>query len=475
MSLNQLLAILKARKAVLLSVFAGVIALAGLAVLLLPSQYTSTATVLVDVKSPDPIMGMVLPAMMTPGYMATQVDLIESDRVAIKAIRALKLNENAILVQQWQEENEGKGSLEAWIADRLAKNLKVKPARESNVMTIAYEASDPEFAAIMANTYAQSYIDVTSELRVEPAKKYNAIFDTLADQIRTRLEKAQSRLSGYQQEKGLIATDERLDIENARLADLSATLTALQAKLAETTGRERQSRRDAERTEEVLASPVVSTLKAELSRLQGKLEEHQSQMGDNHPQVIETKANIEGVRARIQQETLKVSAAVGSNNTVNESRVSEARAALEAQRTKVLQLKAQRDEASVLLRDVDNLQKAYDTLQARSTQATVESQSTQTNVTVVGQAVPSLKASSPKTFLIMGVAIFGGFVLSITTVLLMELRDRRVRTTDDVLNDLQLPLVGVLLKAPDEPSSLLGSRIQPWLARRAPTRSLSLS
>ena len=50
--------------------------------LLSPRQYTATASVVLDVKSPDPVSGMMLAGLMAPGYMATQVDIIKSDRVA---------------------------------------------------------------------------------------------------------------------------------------------------------------------------------------------------------------------------------------------------------------------------------------------------------------------------------------------------------------------------------------------------------
>jgi succinoglycan biosynthesis transport protein ExoP len=62
MSISQIYAILKARWVVLLSVFVVVVAMAVSACVLLPKRYTSSAQVLIDVKSPDPMIGMVLPA-----------------------------------------------------------------------------------------------------------------------------------------------------------------------------------------------------------------------------------------------------------------------------------------------------------------------------------------------------------------------------------------------------------------------------
>lgn len=468
MSISQILAILKARWIVLVSVFLGVFLLAIAITMLLPKKYSASAALLLDVKSPDPVMGIVLPAMMTPSYMATQVDLLESERVAIQVIRKLRLSDNAQLLEQWRSTSEGMGSFESWIAQTLGKSLTVKPSRESNVITVTYEAVDPQFSAVMANAFAEAYIDTTAELKTDPARKYNAIFDTLTSQVRERLEKAQARLSSYQREHGLLATDERLDIESTRLLELSQQFTMLGALQSESANREIQSKRDAERTQEVLNNPVVAALKADLARLEYKAEEYGARMGDAHPQVVELKASIASLRRQLSMETQRVTSSMGINNTVNEARVAKARSELEAQRNKVLEMKAQRDAASVLLRDVDNLQKAYDAVQLRATQAGMDSQTTQTNVSVVQVASPSATPSSPKTLINLILGFLGGIVLSLTSVLLLELSDRRVRTTDDVLNDLRLPLVGVMLRSADAPSGLLGGKARPWLMRRSP-------
>lgn len=82
MSPSQLLIIFKACWRIMLAVFLAVVLVVGAGIALMPKKYTASAAVLVDVKSPDPIAGMVFPAMMTPGYMATQMDLIQSERVA---------------------------------------------------------------------------------------------------------------------------------------------------------------------------------------------------------------------------------------------------------------------------------------------------------------------------------------------------------------------------------------------------------
>lgn len=453
MSFSQLLIILKARWRVILSVFSLVVLTALALSLLMPKKYTATAAVVIDVKSPDPIAGMVLPGMMTPGYIATQLDVLQSERVARGAIKLLKLNENAAMRQQWQEQTKGQGSYEAWLADLLQRGLDIKPSRESSVINISYSAVDPTFASAMANAFVKSYIDTTLELRIEPAKQYAGLFESQAKIAREKLEAAQTRLSDYQRQKGLIATDERLDVENARLNELSSQLVGIQALSAESGSRKAQAGAN---SPEVLNNAVVSSLKADLSRQEARLKELTAKFGAAHPQVQELQANITELRNKIDAEIGRVTNSVGINNTVNQSREAQVRQALEQQREKVLKLKEQRDEAAVLLRDVESAQRAFEAVTARLNLTNLESQSNQTNVSVVKEATPPNSASSPRVLLNLILAILVGGMLSIASALIIELRDRRLRTEEDVMDGLGIPMLGLIPDAKRNTGGLLG-------------------
>jgi polysaccharide biosynthesis transport protein len=132
MSFNQVLAILRARWVILAAIVGLAVVVSAGVSLLLPKQYTSTSTVVVDVKSPDPVVGMVLPGMMTPGYMATQIDLIQSERVARRVIDTLRLSEAPVLREQWQQATKGRGDFKVWIAETLGKSLKIEPSRDGH-------------------------------------------------------------------------------------------------------------------------------------------------------------------------------------------------------------------------------------------------------------------------------------------------------------------------------------------------------
>jgi len=456
MSFGQFIAILRARWVLSASLLVLTVLTTVVVSMLLPKQYSAVASVVIDPK-PDPLSSVLYGGGANPAFMATQVDVILSDRVALRVVRNLKLAENPQVRAQWLEETKGVGSLESWLAESFQKSLDVKPSRESNVISVGYRGTDPRFAAALANAFVQAYAETTLELKVDPAKQYGAFFDVRAKEARDALERVQAKLSDFQKESGITAVDERLDIENARLNELSTQLVGLQALASDSGSRQNASKgAGGERMQEVLGNPLISSLKADQSRLEARLEELNSKLGANHPQVIEAKANLAELQKRITEETAKISSSLGVSNSINQQRLNELRAALEAQRAKVLQMKAVRDQAAVLARDVESSQRAYDMVVSRLNQTNLESQTTQSYVSVLTQAEPPLKPSSPRIMLNTALSIFVGTLLAIGAAFLLEMLDRRVRSVEDVAAVIGLPVIGTLPKPGSSSASQRG-------------------
>ncbi len=462
MNFAQVFAILRARWLASALVLAAIVLTTLVVSLALPKSYTAAATIVVDMKH-DPVTALLTPGAGTPQYLATQIDVIRSERVAQRVVRLLKLAENSQARSQWLAETGGRGSIEQWFGQAFAQNMEVLPSRDSNVITVTYRHGDPQFAAALANAFVQAYLEVALELRVEPAKQYSSFFEQRAKELRANLEAAQSKLSAFQKEKGIIATDERLDVENARLNELSSQLVALQTASADSTSRQAQAAGGAaDRMQEVLANSVVAGLKSDIARTEVQIQQLSQRLGDKHPQVIEMRASLNELRARYEAEVRRVGSSVGVTNTINRQREAQVRGELEAQRVKVLKMKEVRDEGYVLIRDVENAMRAYDGVLLRLNQTSLESQATQSNLAVLTPAVPPLEHSSPRVLLNMLLAIFVGLLASLATALGLEMFDRRVRSGEDLSLATGLPLLATLAAAETRPG---------WLARRKSARA----
>lgn len=443
MRLADIFVLLRARWRLAAVVWVAVLALVAAATFLKSPKYTASAAVVLDVKA-DPIGGGGLAGVTNLAYIGTQLGILRSDRVALRVVKALGWDQDEERRAAWQAASEGQGDFNTWLAGGLLKDLEALPVRDSNVITVSYTSKDAEFAAQVVNAWVQAYVATTLELRVDPARQYSGFFDTYGKQLREDLEKAQARLSSYQREHALVATDERLDVENVRLMELSSQMVALQGLANESGGRQSQAVGNADRMPEVLANPVIVSLTSELSRQEATKKELGARLGDQHPAMIELQAKIAELRSSIAAETKRVTGSIAVSNSVTQGRLAQARAAVDEQRNKVLHLKALRDEAGVLERDVENAKRAYDMVMTRASQTNVESNVTQTNVNVLKQAVTPLTPSEPRVAMNMAIGFVAATLLALATALATEMRDRRLRTEQDVLRSLRLPVLGVL-------------------------------
>ena len=441
MTLLQALGIVWARKWLVLGLFV-LLAGIGLAYTMnLRKLYTAETSLIVEMRI-DPALGALAPALAAPSYMATQIEILRSERVASRVVKLLGVERSATAVAEWREVTKAKIPLDRYFADVLQRGLSVEPSRGSNIINLSYTAPDPLFAQAAANAFAQAYMDVSVDLRVAPARQSATFLDEQTKTLRATLESAQTRLSKFQQSKGIVVSDERLDQENARYNALIGQLAAAQVERVETATRQRNT--GGETSPDVLQSAAVQGLKMQLASAQTRLTEISGIVGKNHPSRIQLEAQIRELNTQIAAETRRVAGGTSTTNRGSGQKVGELQAMVDMQKKQVLALRSDRDQIAVYQRDVDAAQRAYDAVAQRLSQLNLEGQNNQANTRLLSPAVEPLEPSRPKlTTAILG-SILGGLAAGILAALGWEMLDRRVRRPEDLMVANGVPVIGVL-------------------------------
>jgi chain length determinant protein EpsF len=474
MNFAQFLLILRARARVILITFA-VIVLGTLVVnLTLPRKFTATTSLVLNYKGVDPVTGLTLPAQLMPGYMATQVDIITSHNVAARVVDELKFAQSPEAQQQFREGG-GKGNIRDWFADLLLKNLEAKPSRESSVIEISFNSADPDFAATIANAFAEAYQQLTLQLKVDPSQSAAGFLSAQTRMRRDNLEQAQAKLSKYQQEKGLTSGVEGLDVENARLNELSAQLVMAQAQAIEASARQYGTRGNAAESPDVAFSPVVQGLRVDIARAESKLAELSQRLDKNHPQYRAAQAELDKLKSQLQEEIRSTTASIGGTASNQRQRETDLRIQVAKQKARVLELNQSRDQLTVLQRDAESAQRALEAVNQRFTQASLEGQANQTDVAVLNPAIAPLSPSGPRVKLNVLLSVFLGSLLGIGFGLLAETMDRRVRRREDITEAFGIPVFAVIRNKPDNqqrfnlPALLKRMNLQTLLKRMQPS------
>ncbi len=464
MSFSRFLTILRARAALVLAVVALAGIVGGAVTLAMPKRYLATASLVVDPNVAQAAAGSGRPEE----FMSTHLDLVGSPAVAAKVSGALGLERrpdvgallsgSSLLHSLRQlarlliESGEAEPAMDPrdWIIERLQRNLAVRSNRDSRLIRVTYAAPDPVFAADAANAFARSYLDTLHRLQVGPAKEHAESFEEPLRKLQGNLEAAEAKFARFQQEKGIVASDERLDLENARLNDLSSQLVAAQSLSYESQARQRQlrdflARGGGDAPAEVAASPVVQQLLQSVSDREAKLAELSRRAGPNHPQHRAAVTELNGLKSQLNEQMRSAAQGLMESGGVASQREGALRGALNEQRKRVLGLKSDRNTLAILAREVDGARQAYEAALQRVTQARTASHAGQTSGTVIHPAVAPRGPASPRPALNMAVALAAGFVLGVGLALYRENVDEFVRTERDIIEIMGAPVLAVLL------------------------------
>ena len=418
---------------------------AAAAHILLPQKYTAVAAVVIDSRGVNHLLGGPSASVAQSTLIATQLSIVASERVAREVATHLDLAQDPVLQERWQAETGGQGEITAWIATRLLRRLAVsRNAPDSNVLNLAFTDPDPVRAAELANAFAQTYLGVTLELNVSPARMTARFFDERTTATREALRTAQTRLFAYQREHGIVSGNEKLDIETAQMNELATALTVSKTRRIDSRSRTQYASGSASEFPDVLQNPVVQALTTEVARAQAKLKELSSSFGVNHPQFRAARDELAELEMKLAEQSKRVARSVNVTEQVSSQGEKDIVSALNAQRQRVLQLKKRRDQLSVLERDVESAQKAYDQALQRHSQTTQESQSGLNDASMLTPAAVPFESTRRSPTLTVPFAAICGFLLGLVAALALEHRAPRIREGRDIAEWFDLPILGVV-------------------------------
>lgn len=442
MNLGHWLAVLRARWGVVAVVFVLVVAAATVVAWQQPKHYAATAVLLFEAR-PDPVSTMLYGGGPSMAQINTQLEVMRSDRVAQKVAEHLKLADDPQTQLMWRAATSERQPFEGWVVDFLRKGLSVGVQPGSSVVNVTYKGATGEEAAAVANAFVQAYLQAAVDLRVEPAKQYSAFFSQQVKESRDALEGAQAALAKFQRDHGILIAEGK-DIDEAKLDLLTEEAVALPS--------------GGGRAGDGQGSAAVTAARGDLARARAKVAELSRRFGDNHPQVEDARASVAEAQSQLAIESARARGQAAARANASAGRAAQVNAAIEEQRQKLLKIKEVRDQATVLVRDVDSAQKAYDAVLARYNQTSLESQNRQSNATIISEASPPPWPSSPRRITTLMLGVVGALVAGVAAALLWEQLDRRVRTVEDLSSAMGLPVIGIM------PSPIAGRNAQKWLA-----------
>jgi polysaccharide biosynthesis transport protein len=392
---SSLVAAVRRRLWLFLAIAGGVFLASIVITVLMTPEYTATTRVALNSQqiqvAPSSISGtannpVVSSVPPISSAIDTEVTVIESRQVAGRVVQALRLDRDpefseasasahvgmlghikraihdivARLIPGGQQQ--APESAEDYTIDAVLANLTVLRYNLTNSIDISYTDEDPAKAALIANAFAEQYVEYQVESKFNTSEQANVFLQKRIDEMLGQYTADTERLQQYKIAHNLMSagsttlTEQEIAGSNQQVAEAKAQLAADEADLK--TARDQLAHGSSGGdVGEALSSGVISALRAQRATISSHVADLQGHYGEKYPELVMAQRQLADIDQQIQAEINRVISNLEAKVEVSQQRLASLEGTLAATRGSL----AQNNEAEVGL---DQLQQAATSSQA---------------------------------------------------------------------------------------------------------------
>jgi polysaccharide biosynthesis transport protein len=403
-------------------------------------------------------------------YLETQVQILQSDALAMSVIRTLHLDQNPEFVAghdstgpampqaQGTAESTGDDSFlreQFKLANRTPQEsvalasfrnrLSVNSVRNSRLIEVSFASHDPRVAQLVTNTLVTQFINRNYKNRYTSTMEASEWLSTQLNDLRAKVDLANQAVSDYQKKYGLVEADDP-DVPLTQLmSDLNHQLSSAQADRIETEAYVHMI--DLGRSDAVPAlrdDALYQSLLARHADTLAQLAQTRAVYGDENSNVKKLEDASDEISKEIADERSRVI-----------DRVRTSLGALRAREQMMLDardnLRREMGDASshvvayrVLKNEAAAEGELYDVLQARLEEAGIYAGLGSSNIHIVDLAPQLQRASGPQRQMIIAIGAALSLIVALILAFAKESFDNTVRTPDDVKEKIGLPSLAMI-------------------------------
>ncbi len=453
----------------LIGAIIGVTLAAAVALTLLETpRYTATSTIqindsstrVLDDKATDQGNDGGNAGYDTDRFLQTQADVLQSRGLALRVAQKLNLATSPRFFASQEGYLPPAGTtplnVRTQVVDMLLSHLHVNPPRESRIVTIQYDSTDPVMSADIANAYGTEFIQSNLQRRYDSSSYARDFVSNQLAQTKQKLEESERALNDYARKAGLISTHTlagsgdktsqgRGSVTSDSLAQLNQAANEATAKRISAEGRWRAIDSGPPfSSTEVVGNATISALMGQRATIETQLQEEQARHLDQYPAVKARQVELAGINQQLKLVAANIRNAVKADYAA--ARDSEQQLTGEVNRLKGATLSEQDSNVQygLLAREVDTNRQVYDGLLQRYKNLNASSGISLSNVSVIDAADPPDGPSSPNLVKNLAFALLLGLGLAALTLFLKVQFDDSIRVPEDIEGKLGLALLGIV-------------------------------
>jgi len=339
--------------------------------------------------------------------------------------------------------------------------LKVTAAKDSRLIDITCDSTDPEVAADFVNTLVSEFMEQRLEYRWDVYNTTGQWLTLAQEELKLKLEASEQKLQEYAKSSGLVFMGEDRSVAEQKLGQLQEELTRAQADRIQKEAKYNLTVSSSpESLPEVLDNGPLAQYQVRLADLRRELAQLTSSLTPAHPKVMRVQAQIAELESTLVSERQNV-----IRRLKNEYQSAQERERLLSRnyggQTEVVSQQGEKTiQYNLLKKDVEANRQLYQTALQRGKEASIDSALRSANLRVVDAARPSSWPYKPNVLVNLILGVLGGCFAGVGLVLGRDYLNRSIRVPGESSTYLNIPELGVIPTSSTESNLPLTGRIQ---------------
>jgi capsular exopolysaccharide synthesis family protein len=476
--IQQYLRIALRWKYVIIGITTACIVLGVIVTLLMTPKYTATATVEIarEASQVTSIQGVERETSVADQeFYQTQYGLLESRALAERVATQLRLVDDPEFYTMFGVKSEspafkqtdnryaagGRAERQRVAGEILLANIKIKPARMSRLVDVAFTSPQAFFSARIANAWTENFIQTNLERKVQATSYGRNLLERQLQLQKQRLDESQRLLVSYASQQEIInlpaqgAANGSVTAERSIVADdLAALNTALTQAIADRIEAEARYRAGTAggTSTEALNNSAINSLRQRRAELASQYQQMMVQFEPGYPAAQALKSQIDQLDRALGREEARVTGSIEGAYRAATARENALLAKVNQLKSSYLDNRRRSIQYNIYQQEVDTNRALYDGLLQRYKEIGVANGVGVNNISVVDIADVPQAPSSPRLFSNLLISLLGGIILGAIAAFALEQMDEAFGDPSEVERKLGLPLLGSVPKVNDDRS-----------------------
>ena len=343
-------------------------------------------------------------------------------------------NENKLLIEETQR------------LDNFINRLKVNALNKSYLFQVSFESFNPKLSADITNTVIDEFVRLNIDRKIESSSGAKLFLQREIEKVQAKLESSEKTLTEYARANKIIDVEDKGNIMNERLSDLSAQITNVENErvAAETLYEQANSSENLDSIRLVLSNELVQGYKREQATIQAEYFKLSRIFKPAYPKLVQLKSQMDELQNLINVETNRIVDGIKKNYEQLQSKENRLSQALSNQKQQILDLQDRSIQYNILKREWETNKELYKGLLERIKEVGVAAGIELNNISNVDKARVPISSSKPNYAFNLTLASAIGLFAGIVLAFLLNLLDNTIRTVEEFEGITNLPCLGVL-------------------------------